>query len=104
MVWLAGLGGAGPISETGSTIATPEVAGAQWDLYYGQNAQMDVYSFVADSETAEFSGDLIDFINYLVTEQDVSDEQYLQSAQGGTEPFEGSDAVFTVPSFSLSVA
>ncbi|PGH21362.1 hypothetical protein AJ80_03279 [Polytolypa hystricis UAMH7299] len=40
IIWLAALGGAGPISSTGSP------GGANWKLYEGTNAQMHIYSFV----------------------------------------------------------
>ncbi|RYP70886.1 hypothetical protein DL771_005136 [Monosporascus sp. 5C6A] len=103
MIWLGSLGGAGPISETGSTIATPAVSGVTWDLYYGSHSQMKVYSFVARSNQKRFDGDLMDFVNYLVDSQGLSTSQYLQSAGAGTEPFLGSNAKFTTSAYSLTV-
>ena len=103
MIWLAALGGAGPISESGSTIANPQLAGSSWNLYYGHNGQMQVYSFVASSQITNWSADIMEFINYLVSDQGLSNSQILQSAQGGTEPFVGSNGVLTVPNFKLAV-
>jgi xyloglucan-specific endo-beta-1,4-glucanase len=104
MIWVGALGGAGPISESGSTVATPTVAGSSWDLYSGMNGQMRVFSFVAKSNQESFSADLYEFVSYLSKNQNVSGDQYLQSIGGGTEPFVGTDGVLTSTSFSLSVA
>ena len=48
MIWVGALGGAGPISATGSPIATVNLAGNTWKLYNGKNGQMNVFSFVDD--------------------------------------------------------
>ncbi|KAF9885761.1 hypothetical protein FE257_012343 [Aspergillus nanangensis] len=104
MIWLAALGGAGPISATGSPIDTPTVAGQSWDLYEGMNGQMQVYSFVASAETESFSADLVEFIDYLQTSQGMADSQYLTDVQAGSEPFSGTDAKLTVSAYSVSVA
>ncbi|KAL3433007.1 xyloglucan-specific endo-beta-1,4-glucanase A [Aspergillus tetrazonus] len=104
MIWLAALGGAGPISSTGSSIATVTLGGVTWNLYSGPNGSMQVYSFVASSTTESFSADLMDFINYLVENQGLSNSQYLTHVQAGTEPFTGSDATLTVSSYSVSVS
>jgi xyloglucan-specific endo-beta-1,4-glucanase len=103
MIWLAALGSAKPISSTGSTIATPTVAGYSWKLYYGLNGSMKVYSFVASSQIMSFSGDLMAFYKYLEKSQGLSTSQYLQSIGAGTEPFTGSDAVLTVSAYSIVV-
>ena len=87
MVWLSALGGAGPISSTGSTIATPTIAGQSWKLYTGPNGDTTVFSFVASSTVTSFSADLNDFISYLTANQGLSTSQYLMSVQAGTEPF-----------------
>lgn len=104
MIWLAALGGAGPISSTGSTIATPTVGGQSWSLYSGPNGQMTVFSFVASSTTEDFSADLNDFLKYLQEEQGLPSSQYLTHVQAGTEPFSGKDVKFTTSSYSVSVA
>ena len=104
MIWLAALGGAGPISSTGSPIATPTIGGHSFKLYSGPNGSMTVYSFVATSEITSFSGDLVDFFDYLESNEGVSaTSNYLQSVGAGTEPFTGSNAVFTTSAYSITV-
>ncbi|PQE23471.1 glycosyl hydrolase family 12 protein [Rutstroemia sp. NJR-2017a BBW] len=103
MVWLAALGGAGPISSTGSSIATVTISGVSWKLYYGLNGSTKVYSFVASSSATSFSGDLKLFLTYLATNQGYPTSQYLLSVQAGTEPFTGSNAVLTTSAYSVSL-
>lgn len=104
MIWLAALGGAGPISSTGSSVATPTIGGYSWDLYSGTNGDTTVYSFVASSDIESWSGDMMDFFTYLVENEGVSSSKYITQLQAGTEPFTGTDAVFTTSSYSISVA
>ncbi|CAH0022241.1 unnamed protein product [Clonostachys rhizophaga] len=104
MIWLSALGGAGPISSTGSSIATVTLAGASWNLWKGQNNQMTVFSFVAASDQNSFSGDLNDFIRYLVESQGYSGSQCLYSIGAGTEPFTGTNAEFITTGYSVSVS
>lgn len=79
MVWLAALGGAGPISSSGSAIASPTIGGHSWNLYTGPNGAMTVYSFVASSEITSFSGDIMDFYNYLIDNEGFPSTQYLKT-------------------------
>ncbi|KAJ4373277.1 hypothetical protein N0V83_003571 [Neocucurbitaria cava] len=102
MIWLAALGGAGPISSTGSPIATVTLAGTSWKLYNGKNGNMNVFSFVAASEVKSFKGDLVEFLSYLTSKQGVPTSQILQSAGAGTEPFSGTNAKLTTSAYSLT--
>ncbi|KAL1651459.1 hypothetical protein SLS61_005410 [Didymella pomorum] len=102
MIWLSALGGAGPISSTGSAIATVTVAGKQFKLYKGPNGQMTVFSFVAVSPINSFNGDLNEFLIYLRGNQGLPRSQILQSVGAGSEPFSGSNAVFTTTAYTLS--
>ncbi|KAI0388824.1 family 12 glycosyl hydrolase [Xylariaceae sp. FL0594] len=103
MVWLAALGGAGPISSSGSPVATPTIAGVSWKLYDGWNGNMHVFSFVASSQVPNFSGDLKAFLTYLSSHNGLSTSQYLTSLGAGTEPFTGSNAVLTTSAYSAVV-
>jgi xyloglucan-specific endo-beta-1,4-glucanase len=103
MIWLAAFGGAGPISSSGSPIATITVAGNEWKLYKGPNGSMTVFSFVATKQITNFSGDLMGFVNYLTKNQGLPTRQYLNTVQCGTEPFVGTNAKLTVSSFSAQV-
>lgn len=106
MVWLDALGGAGPISSTGAAVATPDIAGASWELYDGYNGDMHVFSFVAAGAAGveDFSGDLMDFLSYLVENEGMPSSQYLLSIGAGSEPFTGTSAVFSVASYSCGVS
>ncbi|KAH9206192.1 concanavalin A-like lectin/glucanase domain-containing protein [Leptodontidium sp. 2 PMI_412] len=103
MVWLTALGGAGPISSTGSSVGTTTIAGTTFDLYTGPNGDTTVYSFVATEQATDFSGDLLDFFTYLETNEGFSSSQYITTLEAGTEPFTGTDAVFTVSAYSVSI-
>jgi xyloglucan-specific endo-beta-1,4-glucanase len=89
MVWLAAYGGAGPISSTGSAVATATIGGYEWSLYSGTNGDTTVFSFVASSTITNFDGDLLEFLTYLTDNQGVSTSLYATSLQAGTEPFTG---------------
>jgi xyloglucan-specific endo-beta-1,4-glucanase len=103
MVWLAALGGAGPISSSGSPVATPTIGGVTFKLYSGPNGSTTVYSFVAESEATNFSGNLLQFFTYLESSFKFPSSQYLLSIGAGTEPFTGSNAVLTTSSYSCVI-
>ncbi|KAG6577985.1 Cell 12A endoglucanase [Phytophthora cinnamomi] len=103
MIWLAALGGAGPISSTGSAVATTTIANTKFSLYTGPNGDTTVYSFVASETVKSFSGDLMDFFTYLIDNEGFSSSQYLKTVQAGTEPFTGTDVTLTVSSYSAAV-
>jgi xyloglucan-specific endo-beta-1,4-glucanase len=102
MIWLAALGGAGPISATGSPVATVTLAGQSWKLYFGSNGVNKVFSFVAEKQNQNFSGDLMEFLNYLTSKQGLPKSQVLTSVGAGSEPFSGSKAKLTVSAYSLA--
>lgn len=104
MIWLAALGGAGPITSTGSPVASVTIENVAWNLYDGYNGAMHVFSFVAPKQVTKFNGDLAAFFKYLISSQGMPSSQYLQSVGAGTEPFTGSNAVFDVSTFSLTAA
>ncbi|KAF9876611.1 hypothetical protein CkaCkLH20_06019 [Colletotrichum karsti] len=103
MIWLGSYGGAGPISSTGSKIASPKVAGTTWSLFKGPNGDTTVFSFVAPSNIASFNGDLKGFFDYLVSSQGVANTNVVTSLQAGTEPFSGTNAVFKTSAISIAV-
>ncbi|RLN89295.1 hypothetical protein BBJ28_00024587 [Nothophytophthora sp. Chile5] len=103
MVWLAAYGGAGPISSTGKAIATVTVGGTKFNLFKGPNGSTTVFSFVAVKTVTSFTGDLMNFFNYLTKNQKLSTSQYLITVEAGTEPFTGKSAKFAVSSYSVAV-
>jgi len=103
MIWLAAIGGAGPISSTGSAVATVTINGVSFKLYSGANGSTTVYSFVATSEATNFSGDILNFFKYLESNEGYPSSQYLLNIGAGSEPFTGSNAVFTTTAYSAAV-
>ncbi|KAK5126163.1 hypothetical protein LTR08_005026 [Meristemomyces frigidus] len=110
MIWLGRLGTAGPIASSYDaagdpvSIASTTVAGYTFDLYKGSNGiQTATYSFVATQNITSFSGDINDFLTYLVSDQSFDSSQYLVSIGAGTEAFTGSNAVFTTTAFSIAI-
>jgi xyloglucan-specific endo-beta-1,4-glucanase len=103
MIWLAALGGVGPISSTRATVATPTIGGVSFKLYIGPNSGTTVDSFVAESEITNFSGDLLDFYTYLENSFSFPSSKYLLSIGAGSEPFTGSDAIFSTSAYSCVV-
>ncbi|OKP12397.1 hypothetical protein PENSUB_2133 [Penicillium subrubescens] len=103
MIWLAALGGAGPISSTGKPVATVEIAGTTWDLFKGPNSSWTVFSFVARTEQTSFNADLLDFFEYLIHYQGMPAAQYMSGIAAGTEPFSGSNAQLTTSEYVLSI-
>ncbi|KAB8237082.1 hypothetical protein ETB97_004869 [Aspergillus alliaceus] len=102
MIWTAAIGGAGPISTTGSPIDTPTVGGKSWKLYKGTNAATTVFSFVAPKAIQDYSGNLAEFFTYLTEKQGFPADQYYLSIGAGTEPFTGQNAVFTTASYTIT--
>jgi xyloglucan-specific endo-beta-1,4-glucanase len=98
MIWIGALGGAGPISETGSPIASPTVLGSQWNLFKGPGPDnaFTVFSFVTRSNMQTFGGDLKPFLDYLTSSQGVSADMTLTGLGAGTEPFTG-EWIFSDP-------
>lgn len=101
MIWLGRWGQAKPISYSynASGAAVPvatdvKVGKHSWNLFKGSNGQQIVYSFLPQNIIPLFKGDLKHFYNYLIQHQGYDKNQYLVSAQGGTEPFTGSGARF----------
>jgi xyloglucan-specific endo-beta-1,4-glucanase len=103
MIWVAALGGAGPISSTGKPVATVQIAGTTWDLFKGPNSSWTVFSFVARTEQTSFNVDLLDFFEYLIHNQGMPSTQYLSGIAAGTEPFSGSNAQLTTSDYVLSI-
>lgn len=94
MIWVSTEGGAGPL---GSQVASDiSVGGYTWNLYEGPNTYWETISFVtAEGNLNNFSSDLKDFFDYLVANYGVSDSDYLQAVESGTEPFTGSATLYT---------
>ncbi|KAH3953406.1 hypothetical protein HBI56_025760 [Parastagonospora nodorum] len=92
MVWLGVFGGVSPLSANGypfTPVATVTIGGTIFDLAYGLNGSVKVYSFVARGGAAtNFSADLNLFFKYLLANyasNGFTNSLYLQTVQAGTE-------------------
>lgn len=107
MIWLGLYGSISPLSANGypfTPIATPTIGGVAFDLAYGLNGNVKVYSFVAHSHAAtSFSGDLLNFYKWLEANEGLSSALVLQSVQAGSEVFTGSGAKLTTTAYSITV-
>ncbi|OCH92827.1 endocellulase [Obba rivulosa] len=101
MIWLSGLGGIQPVGS--QTVTNVSIAGFDWNVWKGPNANWETISFVsADGDITDFRVDLKDFFDYLSAEQGVASSQFLQVIQTGTEAFEG-NASLSIDHFSVAV-
>ncbi|KAI4710674.1 hypothetical protein J4E89_004263 [Alternaria sp. Ai002NY15] len=110
MVWLGVYGGVSPLSANGypfTPIATVTIGGQIFDLAYGLNGSVKVYSFVARGGRAtNFSADLNLFFQYLLANygsNGFTSSLYLQVVQAGTEVFTGSNAKLTTTAYSIAI-
>jgi xyloglucan-specific endo-beta-1,4-glucanase len=63
-------GGVWPITQSGSPIASVTISGYKFDLYFGYNGSMKVYSFVTSGGAyTSFSADVKLFFDYLTNSQ-----------------------------------
>ncbi|KAJ3737559.1 endocellulase [Lentinula guzmanii] len=101
MIWLSGQGGIQPVGSV--TTSNITVAGHQWDLWSGPNANWEVFSFkTAEGDITDFNVDLNEFFTYLTQNEGVSPAQFVQAIQTGTEPFTG-NAVLMTSSYSVAI-
>ncbi|PPJ52720.1 hypothetical protein CBER1_10793 [Cercospora berteroae] len=127
MVWTGARGGNGPISYSYTpynairqNIEVPGVRG-RWDLYKGPNSGTVVHSFVATNgkgtgkknwvERKQWTGNLVNFIKYLIQQKEISPNYYLVQSQAGTEltyggqnPGQSRSCKFAVSQFDLEVS
>jgi xyloglucan-specific endo-beta-1,4-glucanase len=109
MIWLAAYGGTQPIAASynsaGKAVSVNSFTekSVTYDLYKGTNSGWTVLSFVPASSTVNsYSGNLMDFINFLVDNDYLPSSQYLTTLQAGTEATSGT-AVFTTSSYTVAI-
>ncbi|ETI37090.1 hypothetical protein F441_16730 [Phytophthora nicotianae CJ01A1] len=103
MVWLAALGGAWPLTDSGKPIKSVTLGGVDFDLYQGMNKKVKVFSYVAKKTAKSFTADLKQFFDELPADNTLPQTQYLQKVEAGTEPFQGKNAKFVVSTYSVQV-
>ncbi|MER6673434.1 cellulose binding domain-containing protein [Streptomyces sp. NPDC000983] len=99
MIWFNRVG---PIQPIGSQTGTATVGGRSWEVWTGSNGANDVISFVAPSAIAQWSFDVMDFVDQAVSRGLAQPSWYLTSVQAGFEPWQNG-AGLSVNSFSSTV-
>jgi hypothetical protein len=94
MIWLYTANGAGPISSTGSPVATVTIDQASWNLYRGSTT-WNVFSYVRAQNATSAVLNIKDFMSDLVSRGYVSSSKYITSVQSGTEIFTGTGELDT---------
>jgi hypothetical protein len=97
MVWLNHTGSIQPI---GSKVGTANIAGATWDVWYG-NSGWNVISYVRQQPTSSASFSVASFWSDVVSRGYGSTSWYLTSIQAGFEPWIGG-AGLAVTNFSVT--
>lgn len=100
MVWLAAFGGLRPIGDPGSTVTVGSQSFVLWSGIHPTN-KSHVFTFVASKTLNSYTGDLVDFFQYLVGNNGVGDTLILATVQAGTEIAVGS-SIFTTSKYSLA--
>ncbi|KAM0272563.1 hypothetical protein ACHAQH_008673 [Verticillium albo-atrum] len=99
-VWLAKFGDVTPISSTGSPIAATTIGGNIFNVYKGTESGLTAYTFVAVTDVTQYTGDVINFVRWLVTNEGYTNSTCVLSFSAGTEIFEGTDATFNTSNLS----
>ncbi|MFI6454685.1 cellulose binding domain-containing protein [Streptosporangium amethystogenes] len=98
MVWLNRVGSIQPV---GSQVGTVSLAGANWEVWYG-NIGWNVISYVRTSATTSIDFAVRTFVDDAVGRGHVQRSWYLTSVQAGFEPWVGQTGL-AVNDFSYSV-
>jgi hypothetical protein len=97
MVWLNHRGSIQPV---GSRVATVSIAGASWDIWFG-NIGWNVVSYVRTSTSTSASFAVNDFLSNAISRGWAQRSWFLTSIQAGFEPWVGGTNL-AVNSFSVT--
>ncbi|MER6826463.1 cellulose binding domain-containing protein [Streptosporangium sp. NPDC000563] len=97
-VWLNRVG---PIQPIGSRVGTVSLAGASWEVWYG-NVGWNVISYVRSSATASIGFAVSTFVDDAISRGHVQRSWYLTSVQAGFEPWVGQTGL-AVNNFSYGI-
>jgi cellulase/cellobiase CelA1 len=98
MVWL---NRTGSVQPAGSRVGTANIAGANWDVWYG-NYGWNVVSYVRQSSTSSINFNVSSFYRDMVNRGYAQNSWYLTSVQAGFEPWVNGTGL-AVNDFSYSV-
>jgi hypothetical protein len=99
MVWLNHAGAPQPV---GGRVATVNIAGGTWDVWFG-NIGWNVVSYVRTAGTGSINFAVRDFYNDMLARGYAQNSWYLTSVQAGFEPWQGG-AGLAVTNFSYSTS
>lgn len=85
MIWL-NRSNAGPIGSAKEVI---HLAGSEWTVFQGTNSSWNVYSFVRTSNTPCATLNLMEFLDFLVSNYGLDSAKYLVGIEAGSEVFSG---------------
>jgi endoglucanase len=98
MVWL---NHTGSIHAEGSKVATVSIAGATWDVWFG-NSGWNVVSYVRQSTTSSINFNVASFYRDMVSRGYAQNSWYITSVQAGFEPWVNGTGL-AVNNFSYSI-
>ncbi len=98
MVWL---NHTGSVHAAGSQVATVNIAGATWGVWYG-NYGWNVVSYVRQSPVSSISFNVADFYRDMVSRGYAQNSWYITSVQAGFEPWVNGTGL-AVNNFSYSI-
>jgi len=98
MIWINHNGSIQPI---GSKVATVNIAGASWDLWYGPAGAWNTASFVRSEKTSSVNFDMREFLNECLSRGYIQNSWYLVGVEAGFEIWENGTGLKS-NSFSFS--
>src|SRR3954447_26747156 len=98
MVWL---NHTGSVHAAGSQVGTVNIAGATWDVWYG-NYGWNVVSYVRQSPTSSINFNVSSFYRDMVNRGYAQNSWYITSVQAGFEPWVGGTGL-AVNDFTYSI-
>jgi glycosyl hydrolase family 12/cellulose binding protein with CBM1 domain len=100
-VWLGKLGAIAPLSSTGHPFTATTIRGVAFDVYKAELSGIKTYTFVATSPQPTFSGDLLQFVQWLVDSHGLTSSICDQSISAGTDIFAGTGTTLDTTSYRV---
>lgn len=97
-MWLGMYGG---VTAPGALIKDVDIGQVSFAVYEALEEGGKMYTFVAKTTESNYSGDLLDFVDWAASESDLSPTWCINSTKGGTHTYASQEATFAVEQFSL---
>lgn len=91
----------GDVTPPGSVTHTLEIGGKSFKLWQGFAHGMRTHTFVAETTMKDYTGDLMDFVDWSMDNLQVRPHWCIYGYQGGTQAFKGTNATFIADGFYL---